>query len=236
MSYMVNPGVFAGVIELARDTALYRETASPKSSWTSDARSIGPASSTRRVYAPLFGFVTSNSSRTLSSATIGGVSAAIHAQTSYFPVNPGPVLVGAVVSAVVPTGTTAAVAATFSGVLIHFACGVIALDRLNSGTAFDTATASVTASAISTGGAVDYSSGGYAMGIVASTASDGTSPSCAWSGLTESLDEFEDPASGLTLAYSIGYLAGTPTTSGNTITATYTDTALDKVLVAISVR
>ncbi len=236
MSYMVNPGVFAGVIELARDTTFYQESASSKTSWTSDSRAIGPASATRRVYALVYGTVASTSTRTLSSATIGGVSATIHAQVDYFPVNPGPALVAAIISAAVPTGTTAAVAVTFSGAMQHFACAVIALDRLNSGTAFDTATGTATSSAVSTGGALDYSSGGYAMAIAASTASDGTAPACTWTNLTESADTIDDPASGLTRAYSIAYQIGTPTSSNNNITATYTDTNLDKILVAISVR
>lgn len=236
MSYMVNSSLFTGVLEVARDTSFYTETGQNKSSWTSSARSIGTATATRRVYTLLCGKVTTTSTRTLSSATVGGNSATIHAQASYFPVNPGPSLVAAIVSAVVNSGTTAVTAATFSGNLTDFFCASIALDRLNSGTAFDTATGTATSSAVSTGAALDYSSGGYAMGIVFSTASDGTSPSCTWTGLTESADAFEDPVSGLSLAYSIAYQIGTPTSSNNNITATYTDTNLDKVLVAISVR
>lgn len=235
---MTAPGFLRGaqiVTELARDTTFYEE-ANVSNSFTSAVRNIGPASATRRVYALIYGFVASTSTRTISTVTIGGVSAIILAQQNYFPNNPGAVIVCGIARADVPTGTTAAVAATFSGVLVNFACAVIALDRVNSGPAFDSATSTATSSAISTGAALDFSSGGYAMAIVGALAPDGSSPSCTWTNLTASADEIEDPPSGTTLAYSIAYQIGTPTSANNNITATYSNASGDKVLVAVSVR
>ncbi|WP_119271418.1 hypothetical protein [Taklimakanibacter deserti] len=118
---MTAPGFFAGagVAELERNTSWYTRTTS-NVLVTSDARPIGTASATRKVYALIsaeLGLV-SPGPAALNSVTIGGISATIEVQH-----NNGDDIILAIASATVPTGSAAVVVATFShavrSVMVH---------------------------------------------------------------------------------------------------------------------
>ncbi|MGE0853859.1 MAG: hypothetical protein AB7O44_30325 [Hyphomicrobiaceae bacterium] len=176
MSLVIDPfTLFGGLKELARDTSFY--TATPNSSTpSSDARSIGAASPTRRVFALLAWWHGSNN-RTLSSATIGGVTATIHIQTT-----DSVRARVAIIWADVPTGTTAVIACTFDGAVAFFAAAVIALDGLKSGTPVDSDQSSIFVSVN-----IDTDLGGYVMAISQSSHA-GTATSASWTFLTEGIE------------------------------------------------
>lgn len=92
---------------------------------------VGTASIDRLVVVALSWYV-SGSSRTLSSATIGGIAATIVDSES-----DGNESGVAIISAVVPTGTTATVAMSFSGTVTRVSGGVYAVYNLKSTTATD---------------------------------------------------------------------------------------------------
>lgn len=153
---------FGGIEELARDTSFYRHE-SNLGTHTTDARNIGVASPTRRVFALMHG-VHSTQDRNITAVTIGGISATIHAQINAAQ-SSGDANVCGIASAIVPTGNTAIVSATFQNIIGKFSCAVIALDKLLNSTPFDTLTADGNASNI-VSGVLDLASGGYAMAIM----------------------------------------------------------------------
>lgn len=203
---MTAPGFFKrrGIIELARDTAFYAAT--PNSATpSSDARSIGTAMATRRVYALIAWWHGSNS-RTLTGATIGGVTASILIQSS------GSILAKvAIIYADVPTGTTAVVACTFSGAVAHFIVGVIALARVKSGTPVDAQECDFFFGTAS----IDALAGGYIMGIGQTTHNFSTS-NITWSFLTEGTEQVLNDGS-VNFVVSMAYKARLPVLTDQSI-------------------
>lgn len=227
-------GGIAPVSEIARDTTAYT-TPTNLTTYSSDARSIGTASPSRRVYALMMGYAVSGTP-TLSSATIGGVTAAIHAQTTKT-VGSDSVVV-AIASAVVPTGTTAVVSPTFSSAMSGFACSVIALDGVSSETPVDSATATGVTPTATTGAAVDFAKDGYVMAVAAS-GRNGDSASAVWTGATETVDTFFNDGSEGDMGFFVAANVTAAESTGNTITATITGDSMNgtsDAIAAISVR
>lgn len=175
--------------------------------YTFSAYGIGAASSSRRVIAYITGETESASGRTLSSATIGGVSATIDAQITAGSSNS---VVSAIISATVPTGTTADIVATFSGAMQSAAVAAVAVDGLLSATPHDT----LTDTSDPNSGTIDWLNGGFVIG--GSAIADNTL-NCTWVGLTERdeaiSDTFHDSA--------FADLFPTSTATGQTVSATW---------------
>lgn len=108
--------------------------------YSSTGAAIGAAAADRRVFC-IVDWTKSGSPSSLSSATIGGVAATIHAQNKVASVFG---LSVAIISALVPTGTTATVSLTFSAAASP-GLGVYRVTGLQSATALDV---------ISTGGSL----------------------------------------------------------------------------------
>lgn len=226
------------IISLARDTVYY-EDSTDAATFTSDARGIGTASATRRVYA-LIASSSSVAGGTLTSVTIGGISATIDVQVDIGDVDFDNTLICAIASAVVPTGTTAVIVANFNMTLGGFAAGVIALDNVQNATAFDTATGNSGANTTVVNTQLDFASGGYVMAISAgynSPFSDLTG-SCLWtSPLIETVDDSTGGSPLTLIDYSVAYLLDPSASANNTIQATWTDHASGHLaLAAITVR
>lgn len=117
--------------------------------------------------------VSGTTGRTLSSATIGGVSATIVIQHD---LNAGQTDLTFIIAAVVPTGTTATVALTFSGGMGRCGIGSFALYRLASTTATDTASDGTDVVTLD----VDTVAGSIVIAVVG----DGASGVVGWSGVT----------------------------------------------------
>lgn len=135
---------------------------------------IGAASSTRRVIAVIHGDIGS-AAVTLSSATIGGVSAAIDAQANG---GAGSTNLTAIISATVTSGTTATISVTFSGGLQRAACKAIAVDNLLSVSPYATATDN----ADPLSATIDWLADGV---VVGGSGTDNGTLACAWAGITE---------------------------------------------------
>lgn len=233
MSFLSSPyinfGSLPAVTELARDTTRYSNT-NNLNIYTSDARSIGAASATRKVYA-LFGFL-SGTVRTVSSVTIGGVSASVEVSVTR---TDGEQILAAIYSAIVPTGTTAVVEVTLSGSAKIFACSVIALDTIQVGTV-DSATASIDTGVASTGAALDLEDDGYGMAVGIGWNSSGNAIAATWTELTESADDdVSDGVDERVLGYSTAYEQPTADEAGATVTLDWTNSG-SKLIAAISVR
>jgi hypothetical protein len=171
--------------------------------YTFSARAIGTAASDRRVHVLVHGGGVGDT--TLSSVTVGGVSATINVQAS------SGQHTSAIATAAVPTGTTGDVVVTFSGGKARCGIGVYASTGLSSETAVDTdsstadpATATLTSVA-----------GGFVLALAAGD----NSSSLTWTNVTEDYDEvFESTvqsgASGVTSSTTVspsGDYASAPT-------------------------
>lgn len=137
-------------------TASYTESGSTS---TATAAGIGTASSTRRVIATVA--QTTASGRTLTSATIGGISATIHQQST----DSGSTSGAYIISAVVPTGTTADIVLTFSDTL--FGGGSGAIYTVDDTTVSSTVGGGTNTTTSATSLAVNYTSttDGFSVGI-----------------------------------------------------------------------
>lgn len=221
----------APVVELARNTTAFK-SASDLTTYTSDARSIGSASATREVYALFSGF-TGSSGRTISSVTIGGVSAVQRAFVRNGGL--GNSTIAAIYSANVPTGSTAVVVVTFSGAMADFACACIALDGLNSTTPEDTATGTANLGTDTVSANIDLAGSGYTMAIACDGQAAGTLPTVTWTGLTETVDDPVDDTADT--AFSVAYSAPSSSSLNVAVSAQIaTSTNSDKALAAITVR
>jgi hypothetical protein len=235
MSFQINPYAIVPIVvtELARDTTAFHDT-DGGTAITSDARNIGTASPSRQVYALISAF-SESVSVTLTSVTIGGVAATERANIAST-INTNDSLIAAIFSANVPTGITAAVAATFSSSVNGMACSVIALDGLSSAVPVDSATAHVASGTVTTGANIDQEEDGYVMGVACGQNDSGSAQSATWTELTKTVDnDLVDGADEYVLGFSVAYKAPDADAAGTTITATFTN-ANPKSLCVISLR
>jgi hypothetical protein len=174
--------------------------------YTFTSRAIGAVDSTRRV---VVGVAWGNSiARTLSSATIGGVGATIHVQTGA-----GNLDGSALISAAVPTGTTATIVVTLTAGALN--CGIAVWSLLNA-TGSPSATASdntTSADALSVG--VNVPANGSLFCICAMVGS-GAGRTFTWTNATERVDAPLEVSDVYSAASETGLGVETP----RTITAT----------------
>ena len=141
--------------------------------YTFSGASIGAASGDRRVIVLVLG--EGSTVTTLSSASIGGVSADIVVQGS------NGQCTAAIIIAAVPTGTTGDIVCTFSNTKAHCNIGVYRTIGLPANTATDTG-ASTADPATDT---LTTTVGGFALALAGST----TPTSLTWTNITEDYDE-----------------------------------------------
>lgn len=188
------------------------------SSYTFTACDIGAvpaAGETREVFVSIEWYQGGTASRTLSSVTIGGVSATL--ETAF---NNGVLQAMCVARAVVPTGTTGDVVVTFSNTV--FSCSIATYRVMNRASASAaTDSGSATFSAVATAGVsgIDVNAGGFVLSVVGW---GNTVSAPALSGLTGATsDAFNTPEStGYAAHGSTPLQAGAST--GNTMTWTWT--------------
>lgn len=171
--------------------------------YTFTGASIGTAASDRRVIVAVMGGG-SNSGVTLSSVTVGGVTATINGQAT------NGNSVGAIVTAAVPTGTTGDIVVTFSGQKERCNVGVWSATGLTSNAAidFDSGTADPGTATL------DAVIGGFCIALAVSS----NTTTLTWTNVTENYDvqpESADTASGasaattaVTIAPSGNYASG----------------------------
>lgn len=173
-----------------------------QATYTFTSAAIGVADASRRVVVAVhWGQATNN--RTLSSATIGGIAATIHSQS-----NPANLASVAIISALVPTGTTATIVINFSGSADRCKIGVFRAVNETSASPSDTQVdTSFTSNALS----VSLTVPNDAWVVAASTNATGSGITHTWTGVTEQYDlAFQDAAGGTgTAGFSSGLSAQT---------------------------
>jgi len=148
---------------------------------THSGMSIGDANSTRLVVVGIVGTNGTSSSPSLTSATIGGVSATITKQ--YTGGSSGDYTLSAIFIAAVPTGTTADIVMNFSQALDNSHIAIFRLVNVPSSTAYATAQATRGSSPRST--TINIPD----KGLLIVTGFGSNTNNVTWSGVTEAYDE-----------------------------------------------
>lgn len=147
---------------------------------------FGAAAASRRMVAVIH-WREGGTHETLTGATIGGVGATVHIQTGH---SGGVTGFGvAIISAVVPTGTSGAVNCTFSGTVSNVSCGVYRLTSLDSGTPTDTAFEQSAGTTTSLSQTITVAAEGIV--IAGFTGSTNATSSVGWGGVTEQYDDHD---------------------------------------------
>jgi hypothetical protein len=217
------PGKQKPVSLINRGTTAF-VSSSGLTTYTFTSVAIGAASATRRVIILAVGSHSTITGRALVSATIGGVSAAIDVQRTQ-----GLTFskVSAIISATVPTGTTATVTLTFSAAMTLCSGLATAIDNLvntapvttaNAGNSSGTNTCSTAA--------MSWPAGAYIVGVAGSGSSSAT---YTWSG--SALTEYFDAVAGLT-TMSAADLFSVSAASSQVVTITQTTNSVGCLVVA----
>ena len=128
------------------------------------------------------------------SATIGGVAATIHAQTTTGPTSAQLDTGIAIISALVPTGTTAAVALTFNNTVARTSLGIYrAINEVNA-SPHATMTDNTLSSNVNSG---TINIPGTGMLVAGSTAATTAGQANTWTGATETVDTPHPNAAGI---------------------------------------
>lgn len=173
--------------------------------------SIGTADSTRRVVCVVhWMYAGAGTDTVLNSATIGGVAATIHVQTNNgVTASPGGC---AIISALVPTGTTGTIAATFNALCSRCLVGIYRAVNEGSATPVATASDNTLTSSTTLDVNVNISAGGWAVAGVTTLTSAAT-PTNTWTGVTEQYDvTLEATSRGMGGGFVSASAGGTPVT------------------------
>lgn len=174
--------------------------------YTFSAEDLGAAASDRNIIVTIMSRSTTGGI-TISSVTIGGVSATITGQTN---AGAGPSNVGGIVIAEVPTGTSGDIVVTFSASMLRCGIGVYRATGLTSINASDSdSTNALAAPSVS----LDVPANGFVIGGAATA----TSTTTTWTELTETFDGVIESA--LTHTGALKEYASAQT--GLTMTATF---------------
>lgn len=199
---------------ILRNTTL-QSSSTASTTFTFSTVSIGTASSTRYVIAQISAVADATAGVTLSSVTIGGVTATIHASQAF---GAGATHMAYIAGATVPTGTTATVAVTFSAATSSCAVYVTSIDGLQSTTPVTTGSGNgnAGASTANTGAVLTYPANGFAVGVATKSVSTTTT----WAGGT--LTKQSEGTYGTTVrTISNADALPTTTSTGNTATVNY---------------
>ena len=161
---------------------------SPATTFTFSSQAIGTAQANRYVIVGVGG---SNSTRTVSTVTIGGISATQLVQQQ------SGIITSALFIANVPTGTTASIVVTWSGSQDRAGIGVWSATGLSS------TSANSTGSTTTNNGTITLTtlSGGFAVGF---TTQDNFGSTFTWTNLTSSFSSASAPAIGGAIATTVG--------------------------------
>jgi hypothetical protein len=170
---------------------------SNQSTYTFTSHAIGTADATRRVVVAVH-WAQATNNRTLTSATIGGIAATIHNQQ-----NPANLASVAIISALVPTGTTATIVLNFSGSADRCRVGVFRAVNEQSASPADTQVdTSFTSNALS----VTLTVPNDAWVMACSTNATGSGITHTWTGVTLQYQGAWAEAAGGT--FTAGFVSG----------------------------
>jgi len=165
-------------------SAAFIEDATNATTYTPAAFAIGDAAADRRIFA-IIHWAEGGTHRTLSTVTLGGVSVTIHAQAGHSGGSTG--LGVAIVSALIPSGTTATRSFTFSAGVTGYSFAAISTLGMNRSTPFDTDTAEnqVTTADLTSNTNVDV--GGLIIAAMTGS-TNAVNDTVIWTGATEQYD------------------------------------------------
>jgi hypothetical protein len=211
----------ASFIALTHDST---DTATPSYA----GASIGVADATRRVVV-VFHWGVTNAARTVTSATIAGVAATIHAQVTNGPTAAQQNTGVAIFSALVPSGTTGTIAITLNGTVLRSSIAVYRqINELNA-SPHDTVTDNTVAGTVLSG-TIDVPATGMLYAGSANAATAGSTNT--WVGVTENYDAAHPEAGGLQVTG--GHATGLSLQAGSTVSDTATGTIPRGAMVAVS--
>lgn len=173
--------------------------------YTFSAQNLGTASADRYIIVSAFGRK-AGASTTISSITIGGVSATIVKQVTNNVTNTD---VAGLAIAAVPTGATGDVVVTFGASMVRAAIGLWSATGLVSATPTDTGSSTANAPTYD----LDVNANGFAIGAGATAANT----TASWTELTEDFDAVVESA----LCYSGASKAYATTQTNKTMTVTF---------------
>lgn len=172
---------------------------------------------------------------TVSSATIGGVAATIHIQDGHSGGSTG--FGCAIISAVVPTGTSGTIVITTSD---NSNIGTVGINTfvtygLASSSPFDTAFAEASGTATDLTDTINVPGGGFVLAVFTSS-TNATSKTVTWTGVNEIYDESTPVFNFASVRCSAGISTGLAAETGRTITADVSSNTADAgdAFVAIS--
>ncbi len=170
----------------------YTEDTANRTTYTFAGESFGAEHSARTIFVNVH-WSSSATARTLSSATIGGVAATIHGQSSLADgISQGWGV--AIISAAVPSGLTGTIAFTLNSGGNLGAIGVVRVANLTA--IVDTATTSDTStSPVNPSTTIDIAANGALVAAVTSSADSGAG-NISWTGVTEQYEDLEAGAGG----------------------------------------
>lgn len=186
------------------------EITADQASYSFTSQSIDAADATRRVVVAVhWMYAGAGTDTVLNSATIGGVAATIHVQTNNGTSSSPDGI--AIISALVPTGTTATIDLTFNATCSRAYIGVYS--ALNEAGSSPTATASdntLTGSTLNLN--LNVTAGGWLMAAV--TESSNLTPTNTWTGVSENYDLTSTEIAGriFSSGHTSGSAGGTPVT------------------------
>lgn len=157
-------------------------------SYTFSSQNLGTAAADRYIVVAI-ATRKSGATTTISSVSVGGVSATIVVQQSNTVTN---TCVSGIAIAAVPSDTTGDVVVTFGASVLRCGIALYRADNLFSATAFDTDNSAVQDPTVS----LDIPGPGFAIG----TATTGTATSTTWTGITEDHDTVLEAANSFTSA------------------------------------
>lgn len=202
------PGMFPLAVPQASDGSLalsytdsFTSTTSG-SSFTSGSEDIGNADASRRVIVAVVWSTSTSSPKTLSSATIGGLSATIHQQIAPNGIR------SALISRKVPSGLTAVCSVTLSGSVSNCSMFFYRLVNESSSSPYDTAS-DITLSGSTLSANLSIPSNGVAIGVAIHKTLPLTTFS--WTNLTEDVDLVLQANYGRSSAHQNGLASGTLT-------------------------
>jgi len=169
--------------------------------YTFTAQNLGAAASDRRIIVSFGARAVGGTAMSVSSITVGGISATINAQTANTSAD---VCLVATATAHVPTGTSGDIVVTVSRSCVRAGITVYSASGLTSEVASDSDTSTAVSPATSS---VTIPSGGFMVGFAVSSGAS----AATWSGLTEDFDGVSEGTLVYTSASSS--TVGTPSVS-----------------------
>ena len=219
-------GVGGAPLEIAYVTSGKSNSSTQVNTYTFSGVSIGAADATRRVIVALGVQDGTKTYDLLDSVTIGGVTATIHTNTLVGVQDRGCV---AIVSALVPTGTTANIVINHPAAAgTNYAGHVYAVYRaLNcSGTPYDAQIADFASGSLARSITADTGVGTITIGAVGNDATEDSGLS--WTAGMDTTDATINDSNGTRGYFGFGMYASSSVESARTFTATYPSGATDK--------